>query len=333
MSLRLRSVTIKINCKNTHSFSMSLIAMIFYLHLMMIQPPFLKKGDTVAIVSTARKISLQEVQPAIELLKYWKLEVVIGNTIGLNYHQFAGTDQERTSDFQQMLDDQNIKAIWCARGGYGTVRIIDNLDFSDFLNHPKWIIGYSDVTVLHSHIHNLGVKSIHATMPINVFKNTENSLKSLKNVLFGLKTTQNVDFSEHNKFEKIQGILVGGNLSILYSLLGSESEINTNNKILFIEDLDEYIYHIDRMMLALKRSGALKNLKGLLVGGMTQMHDNEIPFGKTADEIILDTVSEYDFPVCFGFPSGHLDDNLALILGNEIELKVNEKGATLKSIS
>ncbi|MCK5814903.1 MAG: LD-carboxypeptidase [Flavobacteriaceae bacterium] len=299
----------------------------------MIQPKFLQKGDTVAIVSTARKITLQEVQPAIELLKSWNLKIVIGDTIGLEHHQFAGTDQERTLDFQQMLDDQNIKAIWCARGGYGTVRIIDNLDFSNFLNHPKWIIGYSDVTVLHNHIHNLGAKSIHATMPINVPKNTKNSTKSLKNALFGLKTIQNIGFSKHNKFGKSQGVLVGGNLSILYSLLGSESEINTNNKILFIEDLDEYVYHIDRMMLALKRSGALKNLKGLLVGGMTQMHDNEIPFGKTAAKIIIEAVSEYDFPVCFNFPSGHLDDNIALILGNEVKLEVHESGTILNFIS
>jgi muramoyltetrapeptide carboxypeptidase len=295
----------------------------------MIKPSYLNKGDTIAIVSTARKISKEEIVPAIKLLKSWGLKVVTGKTIALEDHQFAGTDAQRTADFQLMLDSKNIKAIWCARGGYGTVRIIDKLDFSSFLKNPTWIIGYSDITVLHSHIHNLGVQSLHATMPINVLKNTENSLISLKNVLFGEKETKNIDFSKHNWLGKSEGILVGGNLSILYSLLGSKSNINIDGKILFIEDLDEYLYHIDRMMLALKRNGCFENLKGLIVGGMTQMHDNTIPFGKTAEDIILDNIREYDFPVCFNFPAGHLDDNTALILGSKVKLEVNENGTVL----
>ena len=312
---------------------MTVIGVNFSLHLNMIQPDFLTKGDTVCILSTARKISMKEVTPAIQLLKSWELKVVLGKTIFLEDHQFAGSDAQRTADFQSMLDDKNIKAIWCARGGYGTVKIIDQLNFTTFLENPKWIIGYSDVTVLHSHLHQIEVQSLHATMPINVSKNTENSLKSLKNSLFGVKMTQNVDFSKRNKFGKTEGILVGGNLSILYSLLGSESSIDTRGKILFIEDLDEYLYHIDRMMIALKRNGYFKNLKGLIVGGMTQMHDNAIPFGKTAEEIILDTIKEYDFPVCFDFPAGHVDDNRALVLGSEVEFKVNEAGTTLKTIN
>jgi muramoyltetrapeptide carboxypeptidase len=295
----------------------------------MIKPSYLNKGDTIAIVSTARKISKEEITPAIKLLKSWGLKVVTGKTIALEDHQFAGTDAQRTTDFQLMLDSKNIKAIWCARGGYGTVRIIDKLDFSSFLKNPIWIIGYSDITVLHSHIHNLGVQSLHATMPINVLKNTENSLISLKNVLFGEKESKNFDFSKHNWLGKSEGILVGGNLSILYSLLGSKSNIDIDGKILFIEDLDEYLYHIDRMMLALKRNGYFENLKGLIVGGMTQMHDNTIPFGKTAEDIILDNIREYDFPVCFNFPAGHLDDNTALILGSKVKLEVNENGTIL----
>ena len=308
---------------------MTEIGVNFSLHLNMIQPEYLQSGDTVAIVSTARKISLEDITPAIQLLKSWNLKVIVGKTISLKDHQFAGSDEQRLSDFQSMLDDKNIKAIWCARGGYGTVRIIDQLDFSTFLKNPKWIIGYSDVTVLHSHLHQLGVKSLHATMPINVSKNTKNSLNSLKNALFGAITTQSAGFSKHNKLGKAKEILVGGNLSMLYSLLGSESSIDTNGKILFIEDLDEYLYHIDRMMIALKRNGYFKNLKGLIVGGMTQMHDNAIPFGKTAEEIISDNLVEYDFPICFDFPAGHLDDNSALVLGSEVELHVSKKGTRL----
>jgi muramoyltetrapeptide carboxypeptidase len=295
----------------------------------MIKPAYLNIGDTVAIVSTARKISLEEISPAIKLLKSWGLKIVIGRTIALEDYQFAGNDTQRTTDFQAMLDRKNIQAIWCARGGYGTVRIIDELNFSNFLNNPKWIIGYSDVTVLHSHLHQLGVKTLHATMPINVSKNTKLSLSSLKNSLFEAKTTQKTNFTKHNKLGKTEGILVGGNLSILYSLLGSKSSIDTNGKILFIEDLDEYLYHIDRMTIALKRNGYFKNLKGLIVGGMTQMHDNSIPFGKTAEEIILNAVRDYAFPVCFNFPAGHLEDNRALVLGSEVELEVHTNGTTL----
>ncbi|MFB0939281.1 MAG: LD-carboxypeptidase [Urechidicola sp.] len=295
----------------------------------MILPDFLQEGDSVAIVSAARKISLGEITPAINLLKSWGLKVVIGDTIDLSENQYAGSDEERTKDFQAMLDNTKVKAIWCARGGYGTVRIIDQLDFSSFLKNPKWIIGYSDITVLHSHLHNSGVASSHATMPINVQKNTKKALKSLKKTLFGQKIDKSVSFSKKNKLGKGKGKLVGGNLSILYSLLGSKTSINTDGKILFIEDLDEYLYHVDRMIIGLKRNGYFDNLQGLIVGGMTQMHDNTIPFGKTAKEIILDAVSEYDFPVCFKFPAGHIDDNRALMLGAEVEMEATDKGCQL----
>lgn len=295
----------------------------------MIQPGFLKKNDTVAILSTARKISLKEIQPAITLLKEWELNVAVGETIGLKDNQFAGSDIERANDFQNMLDNPKIKAIWCARGGYGTVRIIDMINFSKFKKYPKWIIGYSDVTVLHNHIHNLGFETLHATMPINVIENTQNALSSLKACLFESVISYEIPSSKENKFGNASGKLVGGNLSILYSLLGSDSTINTQNKILFIEDLDEYLYHIDRMLINLKRNGYFNNLNGLIVGGMTNMHDNSIAFGKNPKEIILDIVSEYNFPVIFDFPAGHIDDNRALILGRECNLNVTEKIAKL----
>jgi muramoyltetrapeptide carboxypeptidase len=295
----------------------------------MIQPAFLQKNDTVAIVSTARKISLEEIQPAINLLENWGLKVVVGNTIGFEENQFAGSDYQRVMDFQQMLNNPKIKAIWCARGGYGTVRIIDKLDFSEFKKHPKWIVGYSDITVLHSHIHTLGFETLHATMPLDIAKTTEKSLISLKQTLFGDVLCYEIDSSTENKPGIAKSEIVGGNLSILYSLLGSKSSIETNGKILFIEDLDEYLYHIDRMMMNLKRNGYLQNLKGLIVGGMSDMHDNAIPFGKNAKEIILDAVEEFNFPVVFDFPAGHIDDNCALMFGRKVLLEVDKTTSKL----
>ena len=295
----------------------------------MIQPNFLQKNDTVAIVSTARKLTLEEIKSAIKLLKNWGLNVLIGKTIGLEENQFSGTSEERTNDFQKMLDNPKIKAIWCARGGYGTVKIIDDLDFTYFKKQPKWIIGYSDITVLHNQLNNIGFESLHATMPLDVAKNTTEALKSLKKSLFGEILTYQITTSDYNKTGEGFGELVGGNLSMLYSLLGSKSTINTDGKILFIEDLDEYLYHIDRMCMNLKRNGYFKNLKGLIVGGMTNMHDNTIPFGKNATEIILDAVSAYNFPVVFNFPAGHLNDNSALIFGRKATLEVGTEKTTL----
>lgn len=285
-------------------------------------PPYLKKGDTVALVCTARKFTPEEAQPAVELLKSWGLNVRLGKTIGLDIFQLGGSDTERAEDFQTMLDNDSVKAIWCARGGYGTVRIIDKIDFSHFLQNPKWIMGFSDVTVLHSHIHNLGVATIHSIMPFSVPKAEPTAKESLKKALFGEKISYEIPNSPYNKQGFAKGILVGGNLSILYSLLGSKSSISTENKILYIEDLDEYLYHIDRMMMNLKRNGYLDKVKGIIVGGMTDMHDNQIPFGMNANEIILDVTQEYDIPICFDFPAGHLADNRALILGKEIKLDV-----------
>ncbi|WP_407650144.1 S66 peptidase family protein [Aequorivita echinoideorum] len=290
-------------------------------------PAYLKKGDTVAIVSTARKISKETIEPALHLLEKWGLKYVLGETIGAEENQFAGSDALRKKDFQNMMDDPSISAIWCAKGGYGTVRMLDGLDFSEFVKNPKWIVGYSDVTVLHSHIHTLGIETLHAQICENIEKKSEEARRTLYASLFGENASLNYISEKHsgNKFGTAEGQLVGGNLSILYSLCGSASAIDTRGKILFIEDLDEYLYHVDRMMLNLKRNGMLKNLAGLIVGGMTTMHDSKIPFGKTAEEIITDAISEYNYPVCFNFPAGHIDDNRALIFGRKIKLEISEK--------
>ena len=297
------------------------------LNRFMITPNTLQKGDTIAIVSTARKLKKEELQPALKILESWGLKAVLGKTIGAEENQFAGNEELRAEDFQQMLDNPNIKAIWCARGGYGTVKMIDMLDFSAFQKNPKWIIGYSDVTVLHSHIHNLGIETLHAQMCLDIENKTEEARESIRKVLFEQEysiafnvNTYNKTFQQKHQLSSIQSKIVGGNLSVLYSLCGSSSAINTDGKILFIEDLDEYLYHIDRMMMNLKRNGVFKNLKALIVGGMTDMHDNTIPFGKTAEEIILDAVKDYNYPVFFNFPAGHIKDNQALIFGREVKL-------------
>ena len=295
----------------------------------MIIPKKIKVGDKIGIISTARKINLEELTPAIKMLESWGLQVVLGLNLFEVDNQFSGTVKQRTADLQAMIDDESIAAILCARGGYGTVQLIDNIDFSNLKKTPKWIIGYSDVTVLHSHLNNLGIASLHATMPINFETNTKESLESLKNSLFGHEKSITCKVQPFNRFGKVEAEIVGGNLSILYSLLGSSSEINTDDKILFIEDLDEYLYHIDRMMMNLKRNGKFAKLKGFIVGGMSDMNDNVIPFGKTAEEIILEYTKDYDFPICFGFPSGHLNDNMCIRLGVKSVLEINENGVSL----
>jgi len=298
----------------------------------MITPPYLVQGDAVGIVSTARKISSEELTFFLNLLKSWGLKPVLGETINADDSQYAGTDALRSADFQNMLDNPEIKAIWCARGGYGTVRMVDALDFSAFRKQPKWVIGYSDVTVLHSHIHSFGIETIHANMAMEMDFKTSATKESAKQVLFGKEYSVVYSSEEktQNRLGIAQGVLVGGNLSLLYSLIGSPSDLVTKNKILFIEDLDEYLYHMDRMMQNLKRNGLLKGLKGLIVGGISDMNDNAIPFGKTSKEIVAEAVSIYDFPVCFDFPAGHILDNRALILGREVSLEVSENSVSLR---
>lgn len=295
----------------------------------MITPPYLQKGDTVALVATARKNIDNNLQPAIDLLHSWGLEVVIGKTIGLDNNQLAGTDEQRAADFQAQLDNPNIKAIWCVKGGYGTVRMVDLLDFTQFKKNPKWIVGFSDVTVLHSHLNTLGYQSLHAIMPLTAPRATPQAITSLKKALFGEPLSYQVAAFSKNKIGTATGRLVGGNLSILYSLFGSTSAIDCTDKILFIEDLDEYLYHIDRMMMNLKRNGCLESIKGIVVGSMTKMKDNDIPWGKNAIEIIEDVTQKYDIPILYNFPAGHIQDNRALILGRMVTLDVQEKGGTL----
>ena len=289
----------------------------------MITPPYLKKGDTIAIVATARKNIDDNLKPAISWLKNWGIEVVIGSTIGLDNNQLAGTDEQRAADFQAQLDNPNIKAIWCVRGGYGTVRMIDLLDFTKFKQSPKWIVGFSDVTVLHSHLNTMGYQSIHGIMPVSS-KASEEAKETLRKALFGEHLEYTVPCENMNRLGTAKGELVGGNLSILYSLLGSPSAIDCSDKILFIEDLDEYLYHIDRMMMNLKRNGCLESLKGIIVGGMTKMNDNEVPWGKNALEIIDDVTKNYNIPIIYNFPAGHMADNRALIFGKQVSMEVND---------
>ena len=295
----------------------------------MIIPKKLEAGNKIGVISTARKITIQELSPAIKTIENWGLKVVLGVNLFKEEDQFSGTVEQRTTDLQSMIDDNSIKAILCARGGYGTVQIIDAINFTNLKKNSKWIVGYSDVTVLHSHLNNLGIASLHSTMPINFESNTKGSLSSLKNSLFG--NLNRIECKAHplNKFGKIEGDIVGGNLSILYSLLGSKSDLDTAGKILFIEDLDEYLYHIDRIMMSLKRNGMLRNLRGLIVGGMSDMNDNFIPFGKTAEQIILKYTKSYDFPICFGFPAGHLADNRCVKLGINSVLEISKNGVSL----
>jgi len=298
----------------------------------MITPPYLKSGDKVAIVATARKVSPSEMDIAISTIRSWGLEVVTGPHLFGEKDQYSGTDEERLSDLQMMLDDKDIKAILCARGGYGTVRIIDQLNFSTFEQHPKWIVGYSDITVLHSHIQTqFGIETLHAIMPINFpDEGTEAAIESLRKALFGESLEYNIGTHPLNRTGNVAGILTGGNLSILYSLNGSPSDIQTGEKILFIEDIDEYLYHMDRMMINLKRGNKLAGIKGLIVGGLTKMNDNTVPFGKQAEQIISEYAQEAGIPVCFNFPAGHIADNRALIMGREVQLDINQKRVSLQ---
>jgi len=293
-------------------------------------PDFLKKGDKVAIVCPASFIR-GSIDVGIKTLESWGLEVVVGKTVETSFHQFAGDDNMRAADLQWALDDPSIKAVFAARGGYGCVRIVDEIDFSNFERHPKWLVGFSDITVLHSHIQrNYKIATIHGQMPKSFETGTKASLETLKNALFG----HDMDFAYEqtlfpNRAGEGKGKLVGGNLAILLSVLASDSDINYKNKILFIEDVGEAYYSIDRMLWALKRAGKLKKLNGLIVGGFSAMKDNDPAFGQSVEEIVWDKVKEYDFPVAFAYPAGHIDDNHALVLGRKVALKTTENSVQL----
>jgi muramoyltetrapeptide carboxypeptidase len=293
------------------------------------QPPHLKKGDKIAIVCPAKKLP-RRIDEAIEVFKGWGLQVELGDSVYASDNQFAGTDALRTADLQRFLDDPEVKAIVAARGGYGTLRIIDELDFTAFCQHPKWIVGFSDITVLLSHVLELcNVMSIHGQMPYTFQEASPESLESLRKALFGEPIHYEYNSSFPNRPGTAEGILIGGNLTLLVLLEGSVSAMDYTDKILFLEDVGEPEYSIDRLMRMLKRSGKLASLKGLIVGAFSGIEQENIPFGQSPEEIIMDLVKDYDYPVCFDFPSGHINDNRAMVLGQQVQLYVEQHQTSL----
>ena len=298
-------------------------------------PPYLKPGDTIGILCPSGYMPYEKASTAINTLTEWGFNIVTGKTLGHQFNYFSGTDEERLDDLQQMLDDENIIAIFCTRGGYGMGRIIDKISFKKFKKNPKWIVGFSDVTVMQSHLFSkYKIASLHAPMAaaFNDGENKNQYIQSLHDVLIGRKANYISSGDDFNKKGKASGVLVGGNLSLLAHLSGTPSALKTKNKILFIEDVGEYIYNIDRMMYQLKRSGKLDNLKALIVGKFTDMKDTTIPFGQSVNEVIRDVVKEYDYPVCFNFPVSHDRENYALKIGIEYELSVSSTMVVLKEL-
>ncbi len=298
----------------------------------LITPPYLKSGDTIAIVAPAGILKNRQatIQKAKNLAESWGLKVVLGKNIFNQNNHFSGTDSERCQDFQDVLDNKNIKAIWAARGGYGSVRILELLDFTKFKLRPKWVIGYSDITAFHNHINNLGFETIHGMMATSLEENPEEIIKtisSFKKVLFGQGISYNILASKDNRIitpREITGQLIGGNLAILTSMLGSDSQIKTENKILFIEEIGEYKYSIDRMLQSLKRANYLTKVKAVIIGDMSLIKNNSTKWGSSIEQLILDVVPK-DIPVLFAFPAGHEADNRALIFGRKIQLKIDKK--------
>ncbi len=296
-------------------------------------PPSLQKGDTIVILAPAGILKNRKhiIDKAKKLAQSWGLKVVYGKHMFNQSHHFSGTDEQRCQDFQDALDNPNIKAIWSARGGYGSVRILDKLDFSKFIENPKWVIGYSDITAFHNHIHNLGVETIHGIMGTSLQDKPEviaKSIASLKKILFGESLSYKILASKYNKLGSFKGELVGGNIAILASMLGSDSQISTENKVLFIEEIGEYKYSIDRMLQSLKRAGYFTKVSGVIVGDMTKVKKNSTPWGSSIEQLILDVIPK-DIPVIFNFPAGHEPDNRALIMGRTVEVN-NHKIVTVK---
>lgn len=290
---------------------------------------FLQKGDTVAIVSPSGPIKENALDFALETLSLWGLNVIVGKHVYDHWKVYAGSDADRAADFQEMVNNPNVKAIICSRGGYGAMRIINTIDFSAFATHPKWIVGFSDVTIFHSQLNNLNYQSIHGVMAKGFANVTPESLQSLHDVLFGVVRPIEFPSNCRNRCGTCSGELVGGNLSILYSLRGTPYEYDYSGKILFIEDLNEYLYHIDRMIQNLKHSGILRNVAGIIVGTMSNMKNGVDEYENSVEEIILDAVREYSYPVAFNFPSGHETLNHAIIIGGQYTLTVEEYSAQL----
>lgn len=298
------------------------------------QPPYLQVGETVAIVAPSGilKNRTGEIERAKALLKSWGLHAVVGKHIFKQDDHFAGTDDERCEDFQNALDNPKISAIWCARGGYGAVRILDKLDYSKFKMNPKWIIGYSDITALHNQVHNIGFQSIHAMMCTSLQDDAETikeTISTFKNVLFGTPLTYTLTGSKYNKTGTVTAPITGGNLTILHTMLGSKTSIDTSGKILFIEEIGEYKYHIDRMFQSLKRAGYFDNCKGVIIGDFTRIKRNTTSWGTSTEQLILDVLADYDFPIAFNMHAGHAKDNRALILGKTVDLTVNNEQSTI----
>lgn len=293
----------------------------------------IQPGSTIRIVSPAGKIEEKHVMPAVHWLEAQGYTVKLGNHVFAQHYQFAGTDEQRAADVQEALDDPDCDAIICSRGGYGTVRIIERLNFTQFLKNPKWLVGFSDITILHSCLHNLGVPTLHGVMPRYFFDEKgepREDLTSMMQLVKGGGISYSVSATEFDRQGTASGQLVGGNLSIVNSLHGTKFDIDTDGKILFLEDIDEFLYHTDRMFHQLKLSGELDNLAGLILGDFTDMKDNESPFGQSVHEIISNVVKDFDYPVCYGFSAGHHKKNLALAFGREWEIEVNKNRTVLR---
>lgn len=299
-------------------------------------PPFLKSGDCIGISATARWVSREQLQPAIDLFAGWGLRVKVADQVFTQHFQLAGTADERCTGLQQLLDDPEVKAVIIARGGYGTVHVIDHLRFDTLMQQPKWIAGYSDITVLHGHLNSRGLATIHSTMPISFPDATALAIEELRRCLFG----EQLSFESLLPYDgpSVTGRLVGGNLSVLYSIAGSDSWKFEEPLIVFIEDVDEMLYHIDRMLWGLERSGALNRVKAIVCGGFTQMKDNtqafnfptDNPWGYDVEAIIRQAARRIGVPVAFGFPAGHLSDNRAFYLGRQATLEPTSRGAVIR---
>lgn len=295
-------------------------------------PPYLRKGSKIGIAAPARFALKVDIDAAVQTLESWGYKPVLASNIQLRYHQFAGDDNERARGLQELLDDPEIRAILCVRGGYGTFRIMEKLDFSGFIKAPKWLIGFSDITFLHAYINQtLGYETLHAPMAVNFHhdNSTSESLEYMKKALEGEKISYSIENNHPlNQTGEARGVILGGNLSVLYAVSGTKFDINTHDVILFLEDLDEYLYHIDRMMLSFYHSGKFDRLRGFIAGDFSQMHDNSIPFGKEIEAILTEKIPG-GIPLCFGFPAGHVKHNLPLILGREVNFKVTKSHVTL----
>ncbi len=300
----------------------------------LVRPPYLQKGDTIALLAPAGILRNKKeiISKAITIVESWGLHVKVGENMYKQQDHFAGSDAQRALDFQKALDNPNIKAIWTARGGYGTVRILDKLDYTKFIENPKWIIGYSDITALHNQVHNLGFETIHGMMAVNFGNNPtviKETVATFKKAIFGDALVYQIPANRYNKKGTAKGQLVGGNLTLLNSMLGSETSIDTTDKILFIEEVGEYVYHVDRMLQSLKRAGYFKHVKGVIMGDISRIRKNPTPFGKTVQQVVLDNLEGLNIPVAFGMPAGHKNKNVALIFGRNVTLSVSDNGSSV----